>query len=113
MWIWKPPALQPPEIGIVLVDEHGLCEWSQWVHPQARIPGFIEQMTDITNARVADALPFAAIAAEVERFLGPFVYRAQYLLRLRLSEKRIQTHRAPLSAFRTVYGQTLRTQYFQ
>ncbi|MGJ0483494.1 MAG: exonuclease domain-containing protein [Methylomicrobium sp.] len=57
------------EIGIVLVDEHGVREWSQLIHPQARIPGFIEQLTGITNAMVANAPPFANVAAEVERLL--------------------------------------------
>lgn len=57
------------EIGIVLVDEHGVREWSQLIHPQARIPGFIEQMTGITNAMVADAPPFTAVAAEIHQLL--------------------------------------------
>lgn len=38
------------EIGIILVDETGVHEWSQLVHPQMRIPLFIEQMTGISNA---------------------------------------------------------------
>jgi DNA polymerase-3 subunit epsilon len=57
------------EIGIVLVDEYGVHEWSQLVHPQARIPGFIEQLTGITNAMVANAPLFAAVADEVEKLL--------------------------------------------
>ncbi|MGZ8214012.1 MAG: exonuclease domain-containing protein [Methylosarcina sp.] len=57
------------EIGIVLVDEHGVREWSRLIHPQARIPGFIEQMTGITNAMVADAPPFTAVAAEIHQLL--------------------------------------------
>ncbi len=57
------------EIGIVLVDEHGVREWSQLVYPQTRIPVFIEQMTGITNAMVADAPSFSAVAAEVDELL--------------------------------------------
>lgn len=57
------------EIGIVLVDEHGVREWSQLIYPQTRIPVFIEQMTGITNAMVTEAPPFSAVAAEVEELL--------------------------------------------
>ncbi len=57
------------EIGIVLVDEHGVREWSQLVHPQTRIPNFIEQMTGITNAMVANAPPFSEVATKVDELL--------------------------------------------
>ena len=57
------------EIGIVLVDENGIQEWSQLVHPQTRIPAYIEQMTGITNAMVEQAPGFAEMAAEVEAML--------------------------------------------
>lgn len=57
------------EIGIVLVDEHGVREWSQLIHPQTRIPVFIEQMTGITNAMVEQAPRFAEVADEVEALL--------------------------------------------
>ncbi len=57
------------EIGIVLVDNHGVREWSQLVHPQMRIPVFIEQMTGITNQMVEHAPTFEQIAYEVEQLL--------------------------------------------
>jgi DNA polymerase-3 subunit epsilon len=57
------------EIGIVLVDEHGVREWSQLVHPQMRIPLFIEQMTGISNEMVAQAPRFDDIADQVEQLL--------------------------------------------
>jgi DNA polymerase-3 subunit epsilon len=57
------------EIGIVLVDENGIREWSQLVHPQTRIPAYIEQMTGITNAMVEQAPGFSEVAAEVEAML--------------------------------------------
>lgn len=60
---------QITEIGIVLIDENGVLEWSQLVHPQTRIPVFIERMTGITNAMVANAPPFAAVAEEVDELL--------------------------------------------
>lgn len=53
------------EIGIVLVDDDGVREWSQLVNPQMRIPAFIEQMTGITNAMVEQAPSFGAVAGEV------------------------------------------------
>lgn len=53
------------EIGIVEVDADGsVREWQQLVNPGTRIPPFIEQLTGISNEMVADAPPFAAIAAE-------------------------------------------------
>ncbi len=53
------------EIGIVEVDEDGTVrEWQQLVNPGTRIPPFIEQLTGISNAMVASAPPFEAVAAE-------------------------------------------------
>ena len=57
------------EIGIVLVDEDGVREWSRLVQPQMRIPLFIERLTGISNEMVAAAPPFAEIAAEVQQLL--------------------------------------------
>jgi DNA polymerase-3 subunit epsilon len=59
------------EIGVVEVDADGVREWSQLVNPGTRIPEFIERLTGISNAMVADAPPFAAVAGEVlERLQG-------------------------------------------
>ena len=58
------------EIGIVEVDEDGsVREWQQLVNPGTRIPPFIEQLTGISNAMVADAPPFEAVAEETLRRL--------------------------------------------
>lgn len=57
------------EIGIVLVDSDGVREWSQLVHPQMRIPLFIEQMTGITNQMVEHAPAFEQVAYEVDQLL--------------------------------------------
>lgn len=57
------------EIGIVLVDADGVREWSQLLQPQVRIPAFIEQLTGISNAMVADAPTFAQVASEVAALL--------------------------------------------
>lgn len=57
------------EIGIILVDEDGVQEWSHLVYPQMRIPAYIEQMTGITNQMVEKAPPFAKLADEVTELL--------------------------------------------
>jgi DNA polymerase-3 subunit epsilon len=53
------------EIGIVEVDAHGVREWSSLVRPLNRIPPFIESLTGISNAMVADAPTFDQIAEEL------------------------------------------------
>ena len=59
------------EIGIIEVDADGAVrEWQQLVNPGTRIPPFIEQLTGISNAMVADAPPFAAVAGETLRRLA-------------------------------------------
>lgn len=51
------------EIGLVEVGADGVVEeWSSLVNPGIRIPLMIETLTGITNAMVADALPFEALA---------------------------------------------------
>jgi DNA polymerase-3 subunit epsilon len=57
------------EIGMVLVDDNGVREWSQLVNPELRIPTFIENMTGISNHMVAQAPVFAEIAAEITELL--------------------------------------------
>ena len=57
------------EIGIILVDETGVHEWSQLVHPQMRIPLFIEQITGISNAMLENAPNFEQVAQEVNALL--------------------------------------------
>ena len=50
------------EIGILLVDGEQVRPWRALVNPGQPIPPFIEQMTGISNAMVADAPPFEALA---------------------------------------------------
>lgn len=58
------------EIGIIEVDADGsVREWQQLVNPGTRIPAFIEQLTGISNAMVADAPPFEVVARETLRRL--------------------------------------------
>jgi len=54
------------EIGIVEVDEEGVREWSCLVNPGTSISGFIERLTGISNAMVADAPSFEDVAEEVK-----------------------------------------------
>ena len=46
------------EIGIILVDDSGVQEWSSLVNPETRISGFIENLTGISNEMVAAAPRF-------------------------------------------------------
>ena len=59
------------EIGIIEVDAEGVREWSTLVNPGTPISSFIESLTGINNAMVADAPPFENVADEVlERLAG-------------------------------------------
>lgn len=52
-------------------------EWQTLLNPETRISGFIERLTGITNAMVADAPLFADIADELEQQLQGKVFVAQ------------------------------------
>ena len=63
------------EIGIVEVDGEGdgnvVTTWSTLVNPERTIPQFIQQLTGIDDAMVADAPTFAQVAGELaERLHG-------------------------------------------
>ena len=51
-------------------------EWQALLNPEARISGFIERLTGISNAMVADAPLFADIADELEQQLDGAVFVA-------------------------------------
>lgn len=57
------------EIGIVLVDGEHVEEWSSLVNPGCRISPFIERFTGISDAMVADAPEFEALAPRVAAML--------------------------------------------
>jgi DNA polymerase-3 subunit epsilon len=58
------------EIGAVIMEGAGApVEWSRLVRPAVPIPPEIARMTGITNAMVADAPPFAALADELAALL--------------------------------------------
>ena len=64
------------EIGIILVDTHGVEEWSTLVNPETRISGFIENLTGISNDMVADAPRFGDVASRVFKMLEGRVFVA-------------------------------------
>ena len=65
------------EVGIVEVDTDGsVREWSTLIRPAMRIPPFIEALTGISNAMVADAPSFAAIAEELYQRLDGCLFIA-------------------------------------
>ena len=53
------------EVGIVEVDGHHVRRWSQLIQPGTRIPPFIQQLTGIDDAMLADQPRFDAVAAEI------------------------------------------------
>ncbi len=54
------------EIGIVEIDGEAVSRWSTLVNPERSIPEFIQRMTGISNAMVADAPRFEAVAEELK-----------------------------------------------
>ncbi len=64
------------EIGIILVDEHGVEEWSSLVNPETRISGFIESLTGINNEMVSDAPRFCDLASRVYKMLEGRIFVA-------------------------------------
>ena len=64
------------EIGIILVDAHGIEEWSSLVNPETRISGFIESLTGISNEMVAEAPRFCDLASRVYKMLEGRIFVA-------------------------------------
>ena len=59
------------EIGVVEIDPDGsVREWSTLVNPGVGIPPFIQNLTGISDAMVADAPTFAEIAEELQQRLS-------------------------------------------
>ena len=57
------------EIGIILVDESGVQEWSSLVNPETRISGFSERLSGISNEMVANEPRFCDLANRVYKML--------------------------------------------
>ena len=64
------------EIGIILVDDSGVQEWSSLVNPETRISGFIENLTGISNEMVAEAPRFCDLASRVYKMLEGRIFVA-------------------------------------
>lgn len=64
------------EIGVILVDAQGVEEWHTLINPETRIPGFIEQLTGISNEMVADAPRFADVARRLHTMLAGRIFVA-------------------------------------
>lgn len=64
------------EIGIILVEESGIQEWSSLVNPETRISGFIEQLTGISNEMVSEAPRFCDVASRVYKMLEGRIFVA-------------------------------------
>jgi len=64
------------EIGVVEVDGDRVTTWNTLVNPERPIPHFIQQLTGISNAMVADAPTFSQVAEELAERLGGRVFIA-------------------------------------
>jgi DNA polymerase-3 subunit epsilon len=64
------------EIGIVSVDDGVASVWSSLVNPGRHIPSFIQRLTGIDDAMVADAPTFAMLADEIAARLHGRVFIA-------------------------------------
>lgn len=65
------------EIGLRLVDTTGeFITWQQLINPGRSIPGFIQQLTGISNSMVADQPYFEDIAAELYELLDSAIFVA-------------------------------------
>jgi DNA polymerase-3 subunit epsilon len=64
------------EVGIVEVDEEGVRHWSSLVNPHRHIPEFIEGLTGISNAMVANAPDFDQLAVEIHKRLEGRIFLA-------------------------------------
>ncbi|MFC3534038.1 exonuclease domain-containing protein [Vogesella facilis] len=53
------------EVGMILIDGEQVERFDLLVNPGQSIPPFIEEMTGISDAMVADAPPFAAVAEQL------------------------------------------------
>ncbi|MCB5197098.1 exonuclease domain-containing protein [Deefgea salmonis] len=61
----NPSSDRITEIGLIQVDSMGISPWSTLVNPCQAIPPFIQHLTGIDDAMVADAPVFADLADEV------------------------------------------------
>ncbi|WP_443750169.1 exonuclease domain-containing protein [Asticcacaulis solisilvae] len=73
----RPPNDRVTEIGAVKIRGGQVVdEWHSLINPQRHIPGFITDLTGISNAMVADAPLFADVAESFAAFLQGAVFVA-------------------------------------
>lgn len=73
----RPPNDRITEIGAVKVQNGKVIdEWQSLINPERHIPGYITDLTGISNAMVRDAPVFAEIADELEAFMDGSVFVA-------------------------------------
>lgn len=62
---------RPTEVAIVMTEGGQVVDhYQSLMNPGRRIPGFISQLTGITDAMVRSAPPVATVMAEAARFVG-------------------------------------------
>ena len=64
------------EIGVVTVDGDTVTRWNSLVNPGCRIPPYIQALTGITPAMVADAPSFESLADEIQSRLEGYTFVA-------------------------------------
>lgn len=64
------------EIGVVIVEGDTVTSWNSLVNPGCRIPPFIQTLTGIDDAMVADAPSFAELADEIHVKLAGHIFIA-------------------------------------
>lgn len=65
------------EVGVILIDDGEVSlRWQRLINPEQRFSPFIEQLTGITPAMVADAPRFAEIADELQTLLQGRIFVA-------------------------------------
>lgn len=64
------------EVGLVEVDAHGVREWEALVNPGVPVTPFINELTGIDDAMVADAPTFAQLADQLRERLADKIFIA-------------------------------------
>jgi DNA polymerase-3 subunit epsilon len=64
------------EVGLVTVTDGVVATWNTLVNPGCRIPAFIQRLTGISDAMVADAPSFAALADVIQERLHGYTFIA-------------------------------------
>lgn len=75
------------EVGVVLLDQHGITEWSSLVNPGQALSSFITGLTGITDEMLESAPSFAELAPIIIEMLKGRVFiahnaRFDYTLRI-------------------------------